>query len=282
MSDPHSRLTLDAPRLRRLADLYGLPDSGFRYWVVALRGAQPQGRPAWARSSSFRLEKPDYRHMRCAIGLWDRESDRILWTPGSTVPHRDQVVWSAGRSPRQRGKGTNQLEPGYYEDLAKGEHLQGKPRGHAALRQTAARFYRRAHHPPPYTGKDPLYWGNPYDNLHCAWNERAIEPGYRSSGCLVVAGWPFTPRLPEAGENRGPWKAFHDAVYTAKVDRFPLWLLPAIEAKRALQDGKPRRTFGSGGVGVRDLQARLRKEGRYRGPLHGRLDTRTYRAWKSP
>jgi hypothetical protein len=220
-------------------------------------------------------------HLRCVIGIWDRRGKRVFAARGSTVPHRDQVLRAAAKKGALKGKGTNQPEPGFYGDLVKGEHLQGKSMGHAALRQSGYRFYRRSTHAPPYSPRDPLFFGNPFDNLHCAWNLDGKKAGFRSSGCLVVAGMPHCPRLPVSGGNRGAWKTFHDILYAARQRKFPLLLLPAAVVGEFLngQGGPPRLCYGSRGGAVEKLQAALRRKGLYRGPLDGMLGAATYRAW---
>jgi hypothetical protein len=232
-------------------------------------------------------------HMRCTLGIWDRRSRRLFIAPGSTVPFKDHVLKSAARKGRMKGKGTNQLEPGYYTDLTKGEHLQGKRNGHQALRQTESRLYRRSLTGVPYRDASPLYYGNPYDNLHCGWNLDGKKPGYSSAGCMVVAGMPHCPRREDQGENLGPWKIFHDLIYAADQRKFPVLLLPAETAFGAIAEGNPGNgkiarkgnpilVHGSVGEDVKALQRRLREQGSYRGRITGLLDARTYRAWKQP
>jgi hypothetical protein len=275
--------TLDSAALERLFRAYGLPlPPGLV--LFALRGALPEKRPAgWVRSLRVRPAQVDHTHMRCTLGIWDRARKRLFAAPGSTVPHGDNVRKAAARKGKLKGRGTNQLEPGYYTDLSKGEHLQGKLNGHQALRQTAARLYRRSPRGLPYTSASPLYYGNPYDNLHCGWNLDGRGPGYSSAGCMVVAGLPHCPRRGDAPENLGPWKAFHDLIYAAPQSSFPILLAPAGEALRLMAGkGSGALTYGSEGEAVKALQRRLAAAGRYRGRITGKLDARTYRAWKSP
>jgi hypothetical protein len=288
---------LDAPALERVFALWNLPLPKSGLVLFALRGAVPgSNRKGWQSAVDLTRAAPDYRHMRCTLGLWNRTTGKVFAAPGSTVPHLDNVVKAAARKGAMQGRGTNQLEPGYYTDLTKGEHLQGKPQGHAALRQTGSRFYRRARPfkkgAAPYTGGSPLYFGNPYDNLHCAWNKNAGAEGFRSAGCLVVAGWPHSPRLPDAQPNEGPWKAFHDLLYAAPQKSFPLLLLPAPEVEAALRGSRkpeprgPRKVipgtylvYGSEGPAVENLQRRLAAKGFYKGRITGKLGVSTYRAW---
>lgn len=286
-------LTLDAAALTRLFSLWNIPLPKAGKVLFAFRGSLPAP-PARGRARegsatvNLSLIEPDYRSMRCTLGIWDRATGKIFAAPGSTVPHRDNVLKAAARKGAMQGRGTNQLEPGFYEDLTKGEHLQGKPQGHAALRQTGFRFYRRARHAPPYTKRDPLYFGNPYDNLHCAWSKDPARPGFRSAGCLVVAGWPHSPRLPDAEPDQGPWKAFHDLLYGSRQRSFPLLLLPAAEVAKALESRSPsasrgpvRLVYGSRGPAVARLQRRLAARGLYKGRINGKLGVSTYRAWNA-
>lgn len=287
------KFTLNAAALERMFALWNVPAPNDGLVLFALRGALPRPAPkGWTKSVVIETVTLDYLRMRCAIGAWDRKSGRIFVAPGSTVPHLDNVRKAAARTGRMKGRGTNQLEPGYYEDLAKGEHLQGKSQGHAALRQTGYRFYRRAPSlragSPPYTERSPLFFGNPYDNLHCAWNPDPASAGFRSAGCLVVAGWPHSPRrtdLPPAkNRNAGAWKIFHDLVYAASQKRFPLLLLPGEEVARALAAKRPPKdllVYGSRGEAVKTLQRRLAARGRYKGRVDGKLGVSTYRAWKA-
>jgi hypothetical protein len=275
---------LSASSLERLFRAYGLPLPSHGLVLFALRGALPETRPdKWVRSMRMRLAPVDHLHMRCTLGIWDRAGGRIFAAPGSTVPHKDNVEKAAARKGKSRGRGTNQLEPGFYTDLAKGEHLQGKTNGHQALRQTAARLYRRSPVGLPFSAASPLYYGNPYDNLHCGWNLDGRAPGFSSAGCMVVAGLPHCPRRADAPSNRGPWKAFHDLLYSGPQTGFPILLADAGEAVR-LMGGSERLalTYGSEGERVKALQRKLAADGRYLGRITGKLDARTYRAWKPP
>lgn len=284
------KFTLDASALERMFATWSVPVPQKGLVLFALRGCLPRLAPAgWKTSILLETVTPDFVHMRCAIGIWDRDRGLVFAAPGSTVPHRDNVKKAAARPGRMKGRGTNQLEPGFYTDLTKGEHLQGKPQGHAALRQTGYRFYRRAisfrEGALPYTARAPLFFGNPYDNLHCAWNVDPGKEGFRSAGCVVVAGWPHSPRLPDAvpsaNKNAGAWKIFHDLIYAAPQKKFPLLLLPGGDVAKALGAKKPaaRLVYGSQGEAVKALQRRLAARGLYKGRIDGKLGVGTYRAW---
>ena len=135
-----------------------LPKAGLV--LFAFRGCLPKTEPkGWVKAVEVESARVDYRHMRCTLGVWEPAKRAVFAAPGSTVPHADNV----SRATTKGGKGVNQMEPGYYGDLTKGEHLQGKTRGHSALRQTANRFYRRAPRGLPFTSASPLFFGNPYE-----------------------------------------------------------------------------------------------------------------------
>lgn len=274
--------TLDPSGLNRIFTAWSVPVPTENLVLFAFRGCLPQSKPkGWVASLDLASAHLDYRHLRCTLGIWNRKTGKVFATAGSTVPHRENVLKAAARAGTMQGRGTNQMEPGFYRDLQRGEHLQGKPMGHAALRQTGYRFYRRAHHAPPYTISDPLYFGNPYDNLHCAWNPRPEEPGFRSSGCLVVEGLPHCPRLADAGPNQGGWKVFHDLVYAGAQKAYPLLLLKGSEIESCLISTRipSRFCYGSEGNSVMELQRALARKKLYPGSVDGKLGVATYRAW---
>lgn len=278
-----SRFTLDHDGLERIFRAWSIPRPKTGYVIFGLRGALPlDASKGWVPSVRLETSPVDHLHLRCTLGLWDPARKRIFAAPGSTVPHRDNMRLAAERG----GKGTNQLEPGFYRDLTKGEHLQGKLNGHAALRQTASRFYRRSPDGKGYGPSSPLFFGNPYDNLHCAWNLLGTEPGFRSAGCLVVAGMPHCPRHEKPEPNQGAWKLFHGLLYAAKQSAFPILVLPAAEAADALAGkaapkSRPRLVFGSEGDGVKALQRKLASQGLFKGRADGLLGSRTYKAWNA-
>lgn len=272
--------SLDSAGLETLFRAYGIPRPDAGLVLFGLRGCLPLEVPkGWVTSVKLAPAKVDHRHMRCTLGIWDPARKKLFAAPGSTVPLKENVEKAAAKG----GKGSNRMEPGYYTDLTKGEHLQGKLNGHEALRQTAGRFYRRAPSGLPYTAESPLFYGNPYDNLHCGWNLDGLEQGFRSAGCMVVAGLPHCPRQEKPVPNQGAWKTFHDLLYQAPQESFPILLLPAKEALSAIgaKRNGGRLVFGSEGEAVRALQKKLAASGHYRGRAHGRLDARTYRAWNA-
>ena len=285
--------TLSHASLEKLFAGFHIRPEGDGMLLFGLRGCLPVQSPeGWIASAKVRPAPVDHIHMRCTLGIWDRKGKRVFVAPGSTVPHKDNVEKAAARKGRAKGRGTNQLEPGYYADLTKGEHLQGKRNGHQALRQTEYRFYRRSRTGVPYPDSAPLFYGNPYDNLHCGWNPDGKAAGFSSAGCMVVAGMPHCPRREDQAENLGPWKIFHDLLYAVGQKTFPILLVTGAAAEEVLAYGATHAKSGTGpahhllygseGEAVAALQKRLAARGSYRGPITGRLDARTYRAWKQP
>ncbi len=224
----------------------------------------------------LKFAKTDYMHMRCTLGIWNTETKRIFAAPGSTVPNIRYVT----RATLKGGRGANQLEPGFYRDLIKGEHLEGKLDGHQALRQSGYRFIRRTLSGIPYSRDDTLFFSNPYDNLHCAWNIKPEVSGFSSAGCLVVAGMPFCKRHPNPRPNTGHWRKFHEIIYSSRIKKFALLLLPAKEAVIALGGVRgPFLCYGSQGSMVFALQKKLKALGYYKGKVNGILNSSVYRAW---
>jgi len=279
-------LVLSHASLEKIFQAFHVP-LGEGLLLFAFRGCVPARKmPGWGQRIELRPMPVDYVHMHCTLGIWDRAGKRLFAAVGSTVPQKANVEKAAARKGRLQGKGTNQLEPGFYTDLTKGEHLQGKINGHQALRQTANRFYRRSLTGVPYTPSSPLFYGNPYDNLHCGWNLAGIEPGFSSAGCLVVAGIPHCHRHDSPQADQGPWKIFHDLLYAADQRRFPILLLPFPAAMSAVGEGggkgsRKNLVYGSTGEEVKRLQKELAATGAYKGRATGNLDARTYRAWRS-
>lgn len=274
-------IRLDSAGLETLFQAWSVPRPTSGLILFGLRGCLPT-RPArgWSASVDLVPAKVDYRHMRCTLGIWDPKRKRLFAAAGSTVPHMENVIKAAA----QGGKGTNQIEPGFWTDLTKGEHLQGKVNGHQALRQTAGRLYRRSPLGLPYSEASPLYLGNPYDNLHCGWNLDGLEPRFRSAGCLVVAGLPHCHRHEEPVPNQGAWKIFHGLLYRSAQEKFPLLLLPGSDALKVLANpaskpASPRLVPGSVGERVKGLQRNLAAADFYKGRADGKLNPRTWRAW---
>jgi hypothetical protein len=274
------RINLDHKTLQLLFSRFHISLPANKLVLFAFRGFSVQvPYTGWKKNWQLKTARVDYRHMRCSVGIWDPQTEKIFLAPGSTVPYADYVERAALRG----GAGANQLEPGFYTDFKKGEHLEGKADGHEALRQTAPRFVRRTVSGTPYRRKDRLYFSNPYDNLHCAWNPDLNRKGYRSAGCLVVAGMPRCKRHAKPMQNQGHWKVFHQIIYGAGQRKFRLLLLESAQVKAALQSTgeKSLLCYGSSGEAVKSLQKGLKKRGIYKGPVTGILDARTYKAWNS-
>ncbi len=270
--------TLTHKHLLRLFDLWHLllPNQG--YVLFAFRGLTPVSpSPNWKKCWRLTPKKVDYIHMHCSIGIWNTVSQSIYIAPGSTVPHKSQVELAVAKG----GKGANQLEPGFYNDYKKGIHGEAAENGHQALRQSSNRFIRRTVRGIPYTNNDPLFFSNPYDNLHCGWQMDPSKKNYSSAGCIVVAGHAFAPKQPDPKPNAGFWKIIHNILYSTSQRRYAFLLLDASQIRRSFKRNPKGRFFcyGSSGPEVQRLQSFLKSEGIYKGGLSGQLDARTYKAW---
>lgn len=267
---------LDVSQIKSLFTKLSLPVPE-KYSLLALRGytlANHLDTGKFLDKVSICKTKIDYHHMRCCFVYWHPKKNKILVVPGSTVPHRDQVIMAASKG----GKGANQLEPGFFTDLTLGDHLQGKLRAHKALRQTRPRFIRRASQAPPYTSTDKLFFSNPYDNFHCAWNEKIEVSGFSSAGCMVVAGQPHCPALSSKPAS-GPWKKLIHEIGKSKQENFSCLLLSQEQISQHLIKQISGMIYGSTGAQVKEFQRWLKQSGFYKGPMNGVLDARTYKAW---
>src|SRR5690606_12069366 len=109
------KFTLDAAALERVFSLWNIPLPKAGLVLFALRGCVPQPTPPRSlprrggrkggvvKSINLNVVPLDFAHMRCTIGIWDRKSGRIFAAPGSTVPHRDNVLKAAARPGAMRG-----------------------------------------------------------------------------------------------------------------------------------------------------------------------------------
>lgn len=200
--------------------------------------------------------------MRCAIGQWFPDQEKLAIYRGSTVPTARYVEAAADRG----GKGANLLLPGLYTFI-QGVHRAGTPTGHEAFRELGDKLICR-------TGDDGLYEPDsdlveidtPCDNLHAAWG----DDGFSSAGCQVVAGRP--------GE--GQWKIFKDRGYTARLGlaRTMLYrylLMPSGNWVQLVTTGEPGVCIGSRGDRAKAVQEKLIERGLLAGPADGVFGTKS-------
>lgn|GEM_PF-1957323 len=247
--------------------------------ILALRGCVQIQAATLSRVKKVDLRKVnvDYKTQRCTFILWKYTSAFFYVFPGSTVPYIQEVKKAALLG----GKGANRLEPGFYTDLTLGIHQEGKPRGHVALRQTARRPIRRSKGKPFYNQKDPLYFSNPYDNLHASWNSQPHTAGYASAGCLVISGIPNCP-LHSQSKAQGPWKKFIELFLKANQKKAKLLLIPAAFCAKSdvgnLTESFPQKLiYGQVGPKIAAWQKQLKAQGLYKGKINGQLTSSTYK-----
>ncbi len=190
---------------------FPVPEKGLVFFGI--RGGFPETptNHDFAKSHDIRFVDVDYSRMRCTIGQWNRNTNRIALFPGSTVPNAAMI-----RSAKSKGgAGANRLLPGRYEH-EKGNHKNGKPSGHRAFRQATFFPVQRNSNDAAFDNLDRIDFGTGkgdfvWDNLHCAFHNDPDGP-YSSAGCQVVCGLPKSPARGNAREE-GPWRAFIDTAY---------------------------------------------------------------------
>jgi len=254
--------TLDHAALARLAAA-GAYDLGAEACVLfGLRGALPANTADVSAGAAkpLRVVATDHEHLRCTMGVWFPGEQTLLAVPGSTVPHRKAVEAAKARG----GSGANQVLPGLLR-FEKGLHPRsGATPQQAAFLQAIDFPYQRSADDLDYDQDDPVLFGQPGDNIHCAYRESPADPGFDSNGCLVVAGFAHRPGKP-GSRDIGCWPRFRDAAYGSGQSRFAFLLAMGAEAEAAATAPPGtfplRLRFGSGGAAVKAVQAALAKAG---------------------
>jgi len=156
-------IALSHASLEKLFAAFHIHPEGHGMVLFALRGALPvKAAGGWASSLQVIPAPLDYVHMRCTLGIWDRRGKRVFAAPGSTVPHKDNVVKAAAR----KGRLKERASTNWSRASITGSDQRRTPPGQTerdikALRQTEYRLYRRSLTGIPYRSASPLYYGNP-------------------------------------------------------------------------------------------------------------------------
>lgn len=235
-----------------------LPRASEKIFFFGIRGALPTGGDAISTSGELDGSKPiNYQTMRCTIGQWWPDSDKLALYKGSTVPTLRYVASAADRA----GKGCNLLLPGLYTFI-RGQHRAGKPTGHAAFRELSDKLICRTDDDGLYEpDSDLVEIDSPADNLHAACG----DDGYSSAGCQVVAGKP--------GE--GSWGRFKDRGYEAELSQYRYLLLPSGNWVNLITTGEPVVMIGSRGDRAKAVQKKLIERGLLQGEADGIFGTRS-------
>jgi hypothetical protein len=270
---------VDDVLLRRLATINSFPVRDDEMVFFGLRGALPVSPDdcEFDAAHALNAENTDYLHPRCTLGQWLPAEGLVAVFPGSTVPHSRHVRDALARG----GVGVNELLTGYYGDYRKGVHKRGSATAHEAFLQKDGRPIRRTADDLDFEADDRIEVTNPFDNLHAGWCQGVGHGDYASMGCQVIVGFPQCAKLGNRPDT-GPWGKFKRSAYQVEQQSFGYMLLDGRSAQGVAEAGDaelPRRVrFGSQGVPVERLQARLKEDGFYEGKVDGDFGPRTIRA----
>lgn len=229
-----------------------LPKDSEKIFFFGVRGALPTGGTDVAASGELDGSKPvNYQTMRCTLGQWWPDSDKLALYRGSTVPTLRYIEASADRD----GKGCNLVLPGLYTFI-RGTHRAGTKTAHEAFRELGDKLICRTDDDGLYEpDSDQVEIDTPCDNCHAAWG----EDGYSSAGCQVVSGKP--------GE--GAWKRFKDRGYEANLSLYRYLLLPSGSWVNLVTAGEPAVMIGSRGDRAKAVQEALIQRGLLEGSADG-------------
>lgn len=244
--------------LRRLCDINQFPIPKDAEMVFfGIRGALPYNPDNYAfeESRSIVITSVNYTSFRCTLGQWNLKTGKVAIYPGSTVPGIKNIRAAISK----KGMGTNQMLPGFYDDVKKGWHQGGSAKfGHSAFRQTRERPVRRSATDAIFTEDDLLTYEIQHDNIHSGFRTSVQDNLNASHGCQIIVGMPDC----EVYKASGGFKAFKEAAYAVKgQEYFCYMLLNAKDYERvdmAMKDPFPRRLrYGSAGEAVKALQGAL-------------------------
>lgn len=262
-----SKLEVSNVLLQRLMlrNNFATPNAGLTFFGI--RGALPidTGGTNFMDAHELRFATINFSAMRCTIGQWKINDDKVCVFPGSTVPSMPNIQ----RAKAKGGVGTNMLMLGFYE-YVRGYHKVGKPSGHRAFRQNKFFPVWRNEDDFDYDLADRIDLGSSasyfWDNLHCAYHDNVETPGYSSAGCQVVSGQPKSPARNNKPET-GPWKSFIDNAYNNSdgqtVYSYALFSATELGMVAAKSDSEISLSarFGSTGPLVLQTQEALIREG---------------------
>lgn len=230
--------------------------------IFGIRGASiSSGDFSKGQSVSIIQSDVDFDRMRCVLIALKKNSGEITAAKGSTVPNKKYIKSSKHKG----GEGTNMVLAGFYPHTwEKGIHKPGSRTAHRALRQRSNRVITRTGDDYDYDSKDPIYWANPFDNLHAAWSS---DRDFASAGCTVIAGFPESP----SSKPSGPWPKFKDFLYSSSEGTYSYVLLNFSD----LVSKNNGLMIGSTGDKVISLQQNLKETGFYNAEIDGRYGLTT-------
>lgn len=247
--------------LRRLCDINQFPIPKDAEMVFfGIRGALPYNPDnfAFEDSRSIVITSVNYTSFRCTLGQWNLKTGKVAIYPGSTVPG----IRNIRNAIAKKGMGTNQMIPGFYNDVKKGWHQGGSAKfGHMAFRQTKERPVRRTADDAIYTDNDLLTYEIQFDNIHSGFRTSINDNLNASHGCQILVGMPDC----EVYKASGGFKAFKDSAYAIKGQEYFCYMLLNAKDYERLNVSQnapfPRRLrYGSEGEAVKALQEALAEE----------------------
>ena len=154
--------------------------------IFALRGAELVVGPGANEQDKFRQvdratiklkdNRPDHRHFRCVIGVYDIPTRKLSAFIASTVPCRQAIIGYING-----GEGSNMLPAGCYQYVC-GPHKDRQ----GCLREDEDFTVLRTKRNTLYDTKDTWDLTFPADNLHPAFSNASAE--FSSWGCQTVRG----------------------------------------------------------------------------------------------
>lgn len=175
------RFKLSSAHLARLEMQchYRLTGNIILFGIRAAKTESPKGQ--WLTEVEIEEVAPDYRHLNCLLGIWDRQQHKIAVFQGSTVPFIENLL-KQQQSPTERI--CNQLAQGLYQYYVGAHEPDNRPKEEGAFRLT--RYI-----PTPVWrdyGEDHCILDAcaPNDHIHAA---GSTDTEYKSAGCQVISGF---------------------------------------------------------------------------------------------
>ena len=289
--------TLTDRDLRKLMRMHYYPFSEDKMVFIGFRACLPISIETGLQPAAHHqlaLQTLDYKNLRCTIGQWLPNAQKLMLAPGSTVPHVNNIRKSLD-NPQNSTEGklfrTNQLELGYFKNYKKGRHRHLGPTSHQAFRMDYPLMIRRTADDTDFELDDQVEYEKPYDNIHASYTE-SLESGYfASAGCQVIMGYPKR-KDDKFIEHTGPWKVFLENAYALKQQTFAYALFSGsvahrISAARVDKKVAPILRFGSNDQAnqasdlpplVSIIQEKLQNLGYKLGAVDGDFGPKTWKA----
>ncbi len=226
-----------AESLRWLADRNAFSLGTEQFVIVGIRGASlvdASEDSGWQSNIRIALDEPDHKSMRCLIGVWDRENNKVRLFKASTVPEVSYMWLQATLA-----SSANMLPTGLYR-YSVGTHNASSSRVPqvGALRLQGYNFHGRSHtdknifvlrtlNDLSYSiGDKTELWDIcvPFDNIHAGIFGEATQylvgaknQQFSSAGCQVLPGGYELFRNSEGKrayttEPIGIWRDFREAI----------------------------------------------------------------------